>query len=236
MMLLYSILGFRLLQENLRNLRLGMAIVMFDRDYGTFFFQDFMGYGSLVDDAEWLLERTPQRSWGFMIRPITDGEHYGLWIGEYGPGSNQIFREEILFDASSSAIARLLFKYADHIIKEGELRRRLTLKTLRRRLSNSEIVRGFKHYICPLERFYRDCPHIERIYRAIRERYGVGSRMRYSLISDIMFGIKQCDDIIICPLLSSQNALEVIINLNKALRSRRLGEIKIIDGSTVEIT
>lgn len=235
-MLLYSILGFGLLQENLRKLRLGMAIVMFDRDYGILFFQDFMGYGSLIDDAEWLLERTPQRSWGFMIRPIADGEHYGLWIGEYGPGSNQILREETLFDANSSAVARLLFKYAEHRVDEGELRRRLTLKTLKRRLLNSEIVRGFKHYTCPLERFYRDCPHIERIYRAIRERYNVGSRTRYSLISDIIFGVKPCDDIIICPLLSSPNAFEAIINLNKALRSRRLGEIKIIDGSTVEIT
>ncbi|MEM1530148.1 MAG: hypothetical protein QXL20_01520 [Candidatus Bathyarchaeia archaeon] len=236
MMLLYSILGFGLIQENLRNIRLGMAIVMFDRDYGTLFFQDFMGYGSLIDDAEWLLERTPQRSWGFMIRPIFEGERYGLWIGEYGPGSNQIFREEILFDAGSSAISRLLSKYAEHRVDEGKLRRRLTLKTLRRRLSNSEIVRNFKHYICPLERFYRDCPHIEKIYRAIRERYSAGSRIRYSLISDIIFGIKQCDDVIICPLLSSPNALDTIINLNKALRSRRLGEMKIIDGSTVEIT
>jgi hypothetical protein len=231
--LLHSLLGFKLLQESLR---LGGAIVLFDRDYGVFFFQDFKGYSSLLDDAEWLLERTPQRSWGFMIRPVTNGERYGLWIGEYGPHTSQIVREELLFDKDSSALGRMLFNYVNHEISEEKIRRKVTLDFCKRKLRNSEIIQGFKYYACPLERFYKSCPHVEKIYEKLEEKYGRGSRIHYSLVADVIFSVKQCEDVLICPLLASSNAFEVIINLNRALRYRKIGEIKIADRSIVEIS
>lgn len=220
---------------DLGDLRLGGVILLFDREFGPLFFQNFKGYGNLLDDAEWLLERTPQRSWGFMIRPIIRNEFCGLWIGEYGPLSNRVVRGEMLFDRNSSGISRILLKYANNEISESEVARRLTIKSLKRMLPGSMIIRDFKYYICPMERFYKDCPHIEKIYRAVRERYGAGARIRYSIVADIIFGMKPCDDVIICPLLSSPNRFESIIRLNMALRSRRLGEIKIIERSLVEI-
>lgn len=222
-------------QVDSEGLKLGGVIVLFDREIGALFFQNFRGYGNLSDDAEWLLERTPQRSWGFLMRPIVHNELYGLWIGEYGPVSNRVIREERLFDENSSAISRILLKYGDGEVDEGEVYRRLTIKSLKRRLPNSKIIRDFKYYFCPRERLYRDCPHVERIYRAIKERYGVGARIHYSAVADIIFSMKPCDDIIICPLHSSPNKFESIIKLNMALRSRKIGEIKIIDRSLVEI-
>ena len=225
-----------LLQNKVESLKLGSVIILLDRDFGESFFQDFRGYGNLLDDAEWLLERTSQRSWGLMIRPITDGERHGLWIGEYAPHSNQIIREEIVFSENSSSISKLLLDYANHRISEKKLSKKLTLDALKRKLRESKIVQDFKHYTCSSERFYKKCPYIEKIYKAIKEKYGLGAKIRYSLVAEIIAGIKPCEDVIICPLLSSPNTFERIINLNRALRSRKLGEIKIIDQNMVEIT
>jgi hypothetical protein len=227
------LLGFKLLQESLR---LGGAIVLFDRDYGVFFFQDFKGYSSLLDDAEWLLERTPQRSWGFMIRSVRSGERYGLWIGEYGPHSNQIVREELLFDRGSSSLSRMLFNYVNHKIDEEKIRRKVTLDLCKKSLRSSEIIQGFKYYACPIEHLYKSCPHVEMIYRRLIEKYGRGSRINYSLVADVIFSVKQCEDVLICPLLASSNAFEALINLNMVLRYRRIGEIKIVDRGMVEIS
>ncbi len=226
----------KLLQNKVENLKLGSTIILFDRDFGESFFQDFMGYGNLSDDAEWLLERTTQRSWGFMIRPVADGEHYGLWVGEYAPHSNQIIREEIIFNRNSSSISKILFDYANHKISEEKLSKKLTLNVYKKKLQESRIIQDFKYYACSPERFYKKCPHVERIYRAIKEKYGLGAKIRYSLVAEMIASFKPCEDVIICPLLSSPNTFERIINLNKALRSRKLGEIKILSGNRVEIT
>lgn len=211
-------------------------MVLFDRDYGIFFFQDFRGYSSLIDDAEWLLERTPQRSWGFMIRPVASGERFGLWIGKYGPHLNQIIREELLFDENSSALGRMLFDYMNHKISEEKIRRKITLDFCKKNLRSSEIIQGFKYYTCHMERFYKSCPHVERIYRSLEEKYGRGSIVHYSLVADVIFSVKQCEDVLICPLLASSNAFEAIINLNRVLRYRKIGEIKIADRNMVEIS
>lgn len=224
-----------LIQKEAENLKLGSAIVLFDRNFGEYFFQDFRGYGNPLDDAEWLLERTTQRSWGFMIRPIAYGERCGLWIGEYAPNSNQIIREETIFSGNSSSISKLLFDYGDHKISEKKLSRKLTLKVCKEKLQESRIIQDFKHYICPSERFYNSCPHVEGIYKTIMEKYGLGAEIHYSMMAEIIANIKPCEDVIICPLLSSPNTFERVINLNKALRSRKLGEIKIIDRSMVKI-
>ncbi|MBS7654608.1 MAG: hypothetical protein QXR06_04300 [Candidatus Bathyarchaeia archaeon] len=222
-----------MLQESLKLIG---TIVLFDRDYGIFFFQDFKGYSSLIDDAEWLLERTPQRSWGFMIRPVASGERCGLWIGEYGPHVNQIIREELLFDEGSSALGRMLFDYMNHKVSERKIRRKMTLDFCKKKLCSSAIIQGFKYYACPVERFYKSCPHVERIYRSLKGKYVRGSRVHYSLVADVIFSVKQCEDILICPLLASSNAFEAIINLNRALRYRKIGEIKIADRNMVEIS
>ncbi len=224
-----------MLRKNLEKLKLGGAIVLFDRDFGISFFQDFRGYGSLLDDGEWLLERTPQRSWGFMIRPIAESEHLGLWIGEYGPGNNQIIREEFIFDRNASAISRLLFDYAAHKIGEGKVSGKLTFEACRRKLQGSKIIQDFKHYLCPTKRFYQNCLRAEKVYEIIREKYGVGAKIHYSLVMDVIRKVKPCEDVIICPLTSSSNTFETIINLNKALRNRKIGELKIINQNVVEI-
>lgn len=209
---------------------------MFDRDYGIFFFQNFKGYSSLLDDAEWLLERTPQRSWGFMVRPVANGERCGLWIGEYGPHGNQVIREELLFDERSSTLSKMLFDYMNHRISERKIRRKMTLDFFKKKLRSSEIIQGFKYYACPVERLYKSCPHVEGIYRNLEEKYGKGSRIHYSIAAEVIFSVKQCEDILICPLLASSNAIEAIINLNRALRYRKIGEIKIADRNMVEIS
>lgn len=234
-MLLHSLLGSKLLQEKLENLKLGSIIVLFDRDLGTLFFRDFRGYGNLLDDAEWLLERTPQRSWGFMIRPITDGKRYILWVGEYSPHINQIVREEIISDRRASVISRILFSYADHKISERSVSKKITIENCKRILLESKIIRDFKYYICPRERFYKGCTHIKEIHRAIMERYNPGTKIRYSALAEMISEIKPCNDVIICPLLSSSNPFERIIILNEALKRCRLGEIKIIDQNMMEI-
>lgn len=224
-----------MIREELKNLNVGSAVVIFDRDFGSFFFQDFRGYGNLLDDAEWLLERTQQRSWGFIIRPISRDGCFGLWIGEYGPGSNRIIREEMLFDKNSSNISKNLFKYAGHEIEEEEIAKRIKIDYLKKKLSKSNIIRDFKHYICPEERFYKSCPYIEEIYRAIKKKYGTRVKISCSKISEIISSVDLCHDVVICPLTLPPNATERIINLNKALRSRGIGEIKIVDGDFAEV-
>lgn len=233
-MCLYSLSGFNLLREEIGNLKLGSIIVLFDRELGTLFFQDFRGYGNLLDDAEWLLERTPQRSWGFMIRPITDGEHYILWIGEYGPHVNQVIREDIVSDKGASIISKVLFDYANRRISEGVVNKRITIESCKK-LLKSKIIQDFKYYICPRKRFYEECPHINEIYRSLKEKYGLEEKVHYSLVAEVISEIKPCDDVIICPLLFPSNSFERIINLNEVLKVRKLGEVKIIGQNMVKI-
>ncbi|MEM2341636.1 MAG: hypothetical protein QXX94_03935 [Candidatus Bathyarchaeia archaeon] len=223
-----------MLQEKTGNLKLGSIIVLFDREFGTLFFQDFRGYGNLLDDAEWLLERTPQRSWGFMIRPITDGERYILWIGEYGPHVNQIIREDIISDRNASFISKILFDHANRKISEKMVNKRITIEICKK-LLKSKIVQDFKYYICPRKRFYESCPHINEIYRVLKEKYSSEEKVHYSLVAEVISEIKPCNDVIICPLLFPPNSFERIINLNEVLKMRKLGEIKIIDQNMVKI-
>lgn len=225
-----------LLSEKTESLKLGSVIVIFDRDLGASFFQDLRVYGNLLDDAEWLLERTPQRSWGIMIRPIMNGEKYGLWIGEYGPHTNRVISEEMTFDKGSSVLSRVLFKYAEHGIDESKVRRIVTIDVCKRRIRDSKIVQRFKYYRCPEDRFYKSCERVEEIYKAVKNRYGSEAKVHYSHILDIILNVEPCEDALICPFLSLPNPLERIINLNKALRSRKIGEIKIVNGSLMQIT
>lgn len=225
-----------LLSEKVESLKVGSVIVIFDRDLGTFFFQDLRAYGNLIDDAEWLLERTPQRSWGIMIRPIINNGKYGLWIGEYGPHANRVISEEMVFDKGSSDLSRVLFKYADHRIDESRVRRIVTIDACKRKIGGSKIVQRFKYYRCPEDRFYENCRRIEEIYKAAKDKYGSEAKVHYSRILEIISSIEPCEDAFICPFLSLPNPFERIINLNKALRSRKIGEIKVISSSLMQVT
>ncbi|MEM2320834.1 MAG: hypothetical protein QXS79_03000 [Candidatus Bathyarchaeia archaeon] len=189
----------------------------------------------MLDDAEWLLERTPQKSWGFMIRPIIHEKQYGLWIGEYMP-NNKITREEILFGGGSSTISELLLEYEESRVGEREIDRKIDIETLRRTLPESNIIQDFKYFVCPEERFYNRCPRLEEIYKAIKERCGSAKRLHYSQVAVIISGIDKCYDVIICPLLASPNALERILIFDKILRSRKIGRMKIADRNIIEVS
>lgn len=224
-----------MLQEKLKDIKVGSIIIIFDRDFGRLVFRDVRIYENLLDDAEWLLERTQQKSWGFMIRPIIQEKQYGLWIGEYMPDNSRVILEEILFSKGSSAISKLLFKYSENKVSEKEVNRRVNVDTLKKMLPESNIIRDFKYFTCPEERFYNRCPCIEEIYRVIGERYGYAPRLYYSRVAEIISSVNKCHDIIICPLQASPNALERIFVLNRILQSRRIGEIKIINRSLVKV-
>lgn len=225
-----------MLEGKLKELSIGSVIIIFDRNFGRFIFRDVRGYGNLLDDAEWLLERTPQRSWGFMIRPIIQDGFCGLWVGEYKPDINQVIREEILFSKGSSAISKLLLKYVENKVSEKEINRRVNVDVLKRMLPESNIIQNFKYYICPEEKFYEKCPYIERIYRILGEKYGLFARLHYSQVAEIISNINKCQDVLICPLLASPNTFERILILNKVLKSRKIGEVKVVDKSTVKVS
>ncbi|MEM2272865.1 MAG: hypothetical protein QXX56_01450 [Candidatus Bathyarchaeia archaeon] len=223
-------------RKKLKDLKLGSVIIIFDRDFGKLIFRDIRGYGSLLDDAEWLLERTQQRSWGFMIRPVIQNGRSGLWIGEYVPTNNQIVQEEILFSKGSSTISKLLLKYAENKVNERKINRRIDVSALKKMLPESNIIQSFKYYVCPEERFYEKCPHIKEIYKAIEEKCGSSTKLYYSRVAEIISSIDKCHDVLICPLLASPNAFERILILNNILRNKKIGKIKIIDKSVIEVS
>lgn len=225
-----------MLQEGLKGIKIGGTIIVFDRDFGKLMFRDVRGYGNLLDDAEWLLERTSQRSWGFMIRPIVHEKQYGLWIGEYMPNNNKITREEILFGRGSLTMSRLLLKYEENRVSEREINRKISIETLKKILPESNIIQDFKYLVCPEERFYSKCPRLEEIYKAIKGRCGSAKRLHYSQVAEIISRADKCYDVIICPLLASPNALERVLILDKVLRSRKIGRMKITDKNVVEVS
>ncbi len=217
-----------------KDLRLKDTIIFFDRDLGLSIFTNFSGYNDFLDDAEWLLERTSQRSCGFLLRPVSDGEREGVWIGEYNHKDNQITRDETLFDRNAALLSKLISDYASHKIGEKEIARRLNIDLLKKKIK-SEIIQDFKYYTCPTDRFYKSCTNILEIYENLKGKYGGGGRIPYSLIVKEIANMEPCREVTICPI-RVPNAFEKILNLNKALKSRRLGEIKFVDPGMVEIT
>ncbi|RJS74520.1 hypothetical protein CW712_06415 [Candidatus Bathyarchaeota archaeon] len=216
-----------------RKLKLKNVIILFDRDWGVSVFQNFRGYDDLVDDAEWLLERTPQKSKGFLIRPVSEGGREGIWIGEYNQKGNQIRRQDVLFDGNVASLNRLIGEYVDHKVSEKRFMEKIVIEDLRKKL-DSRIVRDFKYYTCPSDRFYRSCIHIERIYRELTNKYGKSKKIPYSKIAEAVEKIDPCEDVIVCPLMEP-NVFVRLLNLNKAFKSRKLGEIKFTDSGFVEI-
>jgi hypothetical protein len=216
-----------------KNLELKDTLILFDRDLGVFLFQNFKGYNNLADDAEWLLERTPQKSRGFIIRPVHKDRHDGVWIGEYDYRGNQINRQDFLFDSGASAFCKIIRKYIAHKVSEKRLMEKLNIEDLRKLLKSS-IVKDFKYYVCPLNRFYNACIQVDKVYDAILKKYGKGKKVSYSEVAREIENAKPCEDIIVCPLMVP-NFFERVLNLNNALKTRKLGEIKFTTSDNVEI-
>jgi len=225
-----------LLSENLRaglikkELKLKDILILFDRNSGVSVFQNFMGYNNPMDDAEWVLERNPQTR-GFILRPVSIGERDGLWIGEYT--NNGIVQCEVLCDKGASLITRLITNYAQRKVPERRFIERLNISLLKEKL-RSEIVQRFKYYECPSDRVYHTCDEVEKVYEALKEKYG-NNRVPYSNVADEILAVARCSEAVICPFRAS-NAFERIYNLNKVLKARGFGEIKFVSPGIVQIT
>jgi len=215
------------------DLRLMDTVILYDRDFGVSIFRNFRGYDSLLDDAEWLLERTTNKSQGFLMRVVVKDGVRGLWIGEYLQGRNQICRQELIFGDSAEEIANLFIDYAEGRVSEGDFLDEVKIDNLRRRLK-SRIIRDFRYYGCPSDRFLYECPHVDEIYIRLVRKYCRGVKIPYSLIVKEIRLEERCDDAILCPLAAS-NALERILNFNRALKTRGIGEIKFVSPDFVEI-
>lgn len=215
-------------------LRLMDTVILYDRDFDISIFQNFRGYDSLLDDAEWLLERTSRKSRGFIMRIITKNGKRGLWIGEYNQGEKQICRQDFIFEDSAEAISKTIMDYVNKKISEKDLLEKIKIENLRKHL-NSRIVQDFKHYHCPSYRFLYDCPYVNKIYLKLTKKYGKGKKIPYSLIAEEIEQIETCKDVIICPL-SVPNLFERVLNLNKAFKTRKLGEIRFTAPDFVEIS
>ena len=217
----------------LEDLQLTDIMIMYDRDFGISIFQNFRGYDSLLDDAEWLLERTHCRSRGFLIRVVMKGSKTGLWIGEYLYGKKGIVRQELIFQGYVGNISKAILDYASGRISENNLLRRIRIENLRE--LKSKIIRDFKYYYCPSNRFLYECSYVNEIYSRLVEKYGRENQIPYSLLAREIEKIEPCRDVIICPLVAS-NIFERILNLNRALKTRKIGEIKFVTPDFVEIT
>jgi len=214
-------------------LRLTDTVILYDRDFGVSIFQNFRGYDSLLDDAEWLLERTSRRSRGFLMRVVIKNGKKGVWIGEYAQGEKQIGRQDFIFEDSAEAISKMIMDYMNRKVSEESLLEKIRIENLRKHL-NSRIIRDFKHYHCPSYRFLYECSYVDKMYSKLTERYGRGKKIPYSLIAEEIERIETCEDVIICPL-SVPNLFERVLNLNKAFKTRKLGEIKFTAPDFIEI-
>jgi hypothetical protein len=216
-----------------KNLGLEDTMILFDRDIGVSIFQNFKGYNNLADDAEWLLERTPQKSRGFIIRPVRKDQQDGIWIGEYDYRGNQISRQELLLDSEASAFCLMIKNYSINRISERKLMEKLSIEGLRKTLK-SAIVKDFRYYVCPFNRFYHSCIQVDRVYDELIGKYGKGKKIPYSEVAREIENAKPCEDVIVCPLMVP-NLFERVLNLNNALKTRKLGEIIFTTSDNVEI-
>ncbi|MEM2985317.1 MAG: hypothetical protein QXL24_08845, partial [Candidatus Jordarchaeaceae archaeon] len=115
-----------------KNLELSDTIILFDRDLGVSIFQNYKGYNNLVDDAEWLLERTSQKSRGFIIRPVRKCQKCGIWIGEYDYRGNQINRQELLFDSNTEIYCTMIENFARKRVSEKKIMEKFSLENVGR--------------------------------------------------------------------------------------------------------
>lgn len=213
------------------NLKLRDILILFDRDFGLSIFQNFRGYDNPIDDAEWILERNPKTK-GFILRPVTNISQKGLWIGEYPPNGSSITRYEILNGKGALQSSRLISNYIDRKITEREIAKKLNLRWLKKELE-SDIVRDFRYFECPSDYFYVMCDEVRKVYESLRLRFA-DRRVPYGDVADEISTTVRCSDAIICPLKAS-NAFERIHNLNRALKARKIGEIRIVSPGIVQL-
>ena len=154
-----------------RELQLTDIVILYDRDFGVSIFQNFRGYDSLLDDAEWLLERTPQKSRGFLMRVVVKNGRRGIWIGEYTQWKKQIGRQDFIFDESADSFSEIISDYANRKISEASFLEKIKIENLRRHLK-SRIIQDFKYYYCPSYRYLHECPYIDKTYLKLTEKYG----------------------------------------------------------------
>jgi len=216
-----------------RDLQLTDTVILYDRDFGISIFQNFKGYDSLLDDAEWLLERTSRKSRGFLMRVVVKEGKKGVWIGEYNQGKKQIDRQDFIFGDSAEALSKTILDYMNRRISEENLLEKIKVENLKKHL-NSRIVRDFKHYHCPPYRFLYKCPYVEKMYSKLIKRYGRKKKIPYSLVAEEIERVERCEDVIVCPL-SVPNLFERILNLNKAFKTRKLGEIRFVTSDFIKI-
>ena len=214
-----------------RALKLRDILILFDRDFGLSIFQNFRGYDDPIDDAEWILERNP-RTKGFILRPVTNAGGKGLWIGEYAPNGSSITRYEVLNSEGALQSSRLISNYIDRKITEREIAKKLNLKWLKEKLK-SDIIRDFRYYECPSDYFYVMCDEVGKVYESLRMRYD-DRRVPYGDVADEISATVRCWDAIVCPL-KAPNAFERIHNLNRALKARKIGEIRIVSPGIVQL-
>ena len=215
----------------LKDLRLRDILILFDRDSGISIFQNFRGYDNPVDDAEWILERNPKTR-GFLLRPVSNGSKKGLWIGEYAHDGISITRYEVLYDTGALQIGGLIENYNNHKISERQIVKKLNVNSLKNKL-NSEIISDFKYYECPSDNFYNTCSEVKRVYEGLKEKFG-DRRAPYSKVADEILNTIRCSDAIICPLKAS-NAFERIHNLDRAVKSRKIGKIKFVSPGIIQL-
>jgi len=216
-----------------KELTLKDTMILYDRDIGISVYPNIRSYDNLTDDAEWLLERTPQKSRGFIIRPITKNKQEGIWIGEYNHNSNQINRQDLLFTKEATKLGKTITDHSHRKTTERRLMKEIEINQLKNQLE-SRIIQDFKYYTCPTERFYQTCTHIERVYTELTRKHGKGNRIPYTLVAQEIAKTKPCQDVIVCPLMTP-NLFERVLNLDKALKSRKLGEIRFITSDIMEI-
>ena len=142
-----------------KELTLKGTVILYDRDQGISVYPNIRSYDNAVDDAEWLLERTPQKSRGFIIRPVTKNQKQGIWIGEYNHDGNQIERQNLVTDEQAQKLGKTITDYSDRKITEKKLIEKIQIDQLRKKLKSS-IIQDFRYYTCPTDCFCQTCPHI----------------------------------------------------------------------------
>lgn len=215
-----------------KDLRFKDILILFDINSGFSVFQNFRGYNDPIDDAEWILERNPKTK-GFILRPVSCGDREGLWIGEYGYNSNTIVRHEVLCDRAALQVGKSIMNYAHRKITERQVLDKLSVNSLKEKL-RSEIIQRFRYYECPLEHFYYTCREVKRVYDILRNIYD-DKMVSYSKVADDTSAVTKCSEAVICPL-RVPNAFERIYNLDRAVKIRGLGEIKMISPGVVQLT
>ena len=216
-----------------KELSLKDTMILYDRDMGISIYPNIRSYDNLKDDAEWLLERTPEKSRGFIIRPITKNTKEGIWIGEYKHKSNQINRQDLLLTEEASNLGKTITGHTHRRTTEKKLMEEIEISQLKKRLE-SKIIQDFRYYTCPPDRFYQTCTHIEKTYAELTAKHGKENPIPYTLVAQEIAKTKPCQDVTVCPLMTP-NLFERVLNLNKALKSRKLGEIRFITSDIVEI-